>query len=106
MAGKKIKTGDVQFPDKKAAGKSSITFGKILRKYRLQAALDQEQLGRACGVTGNAISNWERDVSRPDISMVPRLCKLLNMSLYAFFSMVDPDTYTSDEKGLYLIIGL
>ena len=55
---------------------------------------------KACGVTGNAISNWERDVARPDASLVPTLCNLLNIPLYDFFGMENPNPYSSDEKAL------
>ena len=51
-------------------------------------------------MTGNAISNWERDVARPDASLVPTLCNLLNIPLYDFFGMENPNPYSSDEKAL------
>lgn len=100
MAGKTGTTGVALSPEKKGAGKPSIAFGQTLREYRLRAKMEQEQLGRAVGVTGNAISNWERGVSRPDLSMVPTLCRLLNMTLYDFFGQDDPNPHTSDERGL------
>ena len=82
MASKKTETGIVDFPVQKATKKPRIAFGSTLREYRLKAHLEQEQVGKACGVTGNAISNWERDVARPDASLVPTLCNLLNIPLY------------------------
>ena len=84
----------------KATKKPRIAFGSTLREYRLKAHLEQEQVGKACGVTGNAISNWERDVARPDASLVPTLCNLLNIPLYDFFGMENPNPYSSDEKAL------
>ena len=56
--------GVLQFPGKKATAKPSIAFGSIIRNYRLKANLEQGQVGQACGLTGNAISNWERGVSQ------------------------------------------
>ena len=100
MADSKNETGIVAFPGGKRAGKPDIAFGKALREYRLRAHMEQEQLGRACGLTGNSISNWERGVSRPDISLVPTICRLLNMPLYALFGMDDPNLYTGEEKTL------
>ena len=100
MANKKKESGVVAFPVQKASGKPRIRFGSTLREYRLKAHLDQEQVGKACGVTGNAISNWERDVARPDASLVPTLCNLLNIPLYDFFGMMNPNPYSEDEKGL------
>ena len=89
-----------KLPGTKWAGKPDIAFGKTLRKYRLRAHIEQEQLGRACGLSGNSISNWERGVSRPDISLVPTLCRLLDMPIYALFGMTDPDSYTGEEQAL------
>lgn len=78
----------------------NIAFGSTLREYRLKAHLEQEQVGKACGVTGNAISNWERDVARPDASLVPTLCNLLYIPLYDFFGMENPNPYSAEEKAL------
>ena len=72
MASKKTETGIVDFTVQKATKKPRIAFGSTLREYRLKAHLEQEQVGKACGVTGNAISNWERDVARPDASLAFR----------------------------------
>ena len=100
MADSKNETGVVAFLGGKRAGKPDIAFGKALREYRLRAHMEQEQLGHACGLTGNSISNWERGVSRPDISLVPTICRLLNMPLHTLFGMDDPNLYTSEEKTL------
>ena len=94
-------------PDKKDTGKivslsrkPDIGFGRVLRAYRTKAGMDQEVLSKYCGVSGNCISNWERGVSRPDISLVPTLCRVLNMPLHALFEMEDPNRLTRDERSL------
>ena len=100
MADKKSEPGIIQFPRKSSSSKPRMSFGKVLREYRLKANLEQEQLGKVCGVTGNSISNWECERSKPDVSLVPILCKALNMPLHAFFGMNDPNTYSKNEKAL------
>lgn len=100
MAGKKKETGIVDFPVQKVTKQPRMTFGSMLREFRLKANLEQEQVGRACGVSGNAISNWERNVARPDVSLVPTLCRLLNIPLYDFFRMENPNPYSAEEKSL------
>ncbi len=100
MAHGKNEPGIIKFSGDKRSGKPGIAFGKVLREYRLRAHMEQEQLGRACGLSGNSISNWERGVARPDISLVPTLCRLLDMPVYALFGMDDPALYTGDEKAL------
>ena len=80
--------------------KPCIAFGKALRAYRTKADMDQDTLARYCGVTGNCISNWERGVARPDISLVPTLCRVLNMPLHALFEMEDPNRLSRNERVL------
>ncbi|PWM63116.1 MAG: hypothetical protein DBX91_01435 [Subdoligranulum variabile] len=92
--------GVLQFPGKKATAKPSIAFGSIIRNYRLKANLEQGQVGQACGLTGNAISNWERGVSRPDITLVPILCKTLNMPVEAFFEIPSHSTLSGNEQSV------
>lgn len=38
-------------------------------------------LARQMGVTDKAVSNWERDLSIPDVSSLPRLAGLLGVSV-------------------------
>lgn len=90
----------VQFPEQKAGRKPSIAFGSIIRDYRTRAKLEQEQVGRACGLTGNSISNWERGVSRPDLALVPTLCKVLGMPIEAFFGLPSSNTLDGNEKSI------
>lgn len=100
MAAKKKGTRVEQFPPKWVPGRDASAFGQTLREYRLKAKLDQEQISRVLGLTKNTISNWERGVSRPDLAQVPEICKILNMSLYDFFRLTDPNPSTPDERGL------
>ena len=52
---------------------------KILQ-YRKKRGLTQETLGEALSVTGQAVSKWEVGSTMPDISLLPRLCELLDVS--------------------------
>lgn len=54
-------------------------------KYNLCAArkaagLTQKQLANKLNVSNNAISNWEKGVSRPDIDQLAKICEILNVS--------------------------
>ena len=50
-----------------------ICFGETLRRLRREKSLTQEQLATRLNVSFQTISNWERDESWPDISMLPVL---------------------------------
>ena len=56
---------------------SAFDFPSFLRARRTALGLRQEALGRALGVTANCVSNWEAGRSRPDLSLVPALCRAL-----------------------------
>ena len=72
-----------------------------IRYYRKKKGMEQKQLARMLGITGNAVTNWENGRSRPDIQTLPRLCEILNVSLYELFRLPDPYIqYTPDEQNM------
>ena len=52
------------------------TLGKRISKNRKKLNLTQDQLAEKLGVTAQAVSKWENDLSCPDINMLPRLAEL------------------------------
>ncbi|MDO5401792.1 MAG: helix-turn-helix transcriptional regulator [Eubacteriales bacterium] len=56
------------------------TIGNRIMRYRKARGLTQEALAEALGVTSQAVSKWENDLSCPDISLLPRLCQVLGVS--------------------------
>ncbi len=70
-----------------------------IRFYRERAGLEQKALAGMIGVSGNAVSNWENGRGRPDINLIPDICRALNVSMYDLFGMDDPDIrYTAGEQ--------
>ena len=53
-----------------------------VRHYRSLRKLEQKQLAQALGITANAVSNWEQGRSRPDVALIPDLCKVLDISFF------------------------
>ena len=52
-------------------------------------------------MTSNAISNWENGRTRPDFSVVPRLCEALDITLYELYGIDSKqDIYTDKEKSM------
>ena len=59
-----------------------------IRYYRKKKGLEQKQLGAMVGVSGNAVTNWEKGRARPDISLIPDLCDILGISFSEIFGSI------------------
>ena len=73
-----------------------------IRFYRERAGMEQKTLARLIGVTGNAISNWENGRGRPDINLIPDICRALNVTMYDLFDMEDPGIRYSAGEQIFL----
>ena len=58
-----------------------MTFGTYIRFLRTRAGMTQASLADLLGVTDKAVSKWERDISCPDISLLPRLSDALGVTV-------------------------
>ena len=70
-------------------------FGTLIREYRINAGMSQEELGFMIGVGKNAVGAWESGRSRPDLNSISDLCHILNIPLAVFFGRTE-----SELKGL------
>lgn len=57
------------------------TLGKRIGMLRRQKGLKQEELAAALGISPQAVSKWENDQTCPDISLLPKLARLLGISV-------------------------
>lgn len=58
---------------------------------RRTAGLTQEQLGAKLGISGQAVSKWEKGESMPDILLLPELCDILGITVDALLGhQIDP----------------
>lgn len=58
-----------------------MSIGKNIAKYRKAKKLTQEELGAKLGVTNQAVSKWESEVSMPDVMLLPEIANALSISL-------------------------
>ena len=58
-----------------------MTLGKRIAMLRRQKSLKQDTLAEALGVSPQAVSKWENDQTCPDISLLPKLAELLEVSV-------------------------
>ncbi len=81
--------------------KDAHAVGGRIKYYRERLKLDQKVIAEKIGVTSNAISNWENGRTRPDFSVVPKLCEALGITLYELYGIDSKqDTYTAKEKSM------
>ncbi len=57
------------------------TLGKRIAALRREKGLKQDELAEKLGVSPQAVSKWETEQTCPDISILPLLAKILNVSV-------------------------
>lgn len=57
-----------------------MNIGAIIKKYRRERNMTQDQLAEYLNVTVSAVSQWENEKTTPDISVIPPLCNLLGIT--------------------------
>ncbi len=60
------------------------TIGTKIAALRKARGLTQEELAEKLGVSGQAVSKWENDISYPDIMMLPKLASLFGVTTDEF----------------------
>lgn len=56
------------------------TLGKRITANRKRLGLTQDQLSEKLGITAQAVSKWENDLSCPDISILPKLADIFGIT--------------------------
>ena len=64
--------------------------GSNIMRLRKENDLTQEQLANGLGITYQAVSKWETGVSSPDISMLPLLADVFEVSIDELFGRESP----------------
>ena len=75
-------------------------FGKYIAEKRKEANLTQEELASKLYVIPTTISKWERGISYPDISIITKLCKELNITEHEFFIACDDEAKNKQKKEI------
>ena len=64
-----------------------MSIGSIIKGLRREKNITQEQLAEYLGITSRAISQWECDRTAPDISQIPALCHIFDVSADALLGI-------------------
>ena len=58
-----------------------MTIGKRIAHLRKEKGLTQEELAQHMGISPQAVSKWENDQTCPDISALPKLARLFDVTV-------------------------
>lgn len=64
----------------------NTSMGEVISTLRKKKGMTQNELATILKVTDKAVSKWERNVSCPDISLLPLLAKALDTTLEELLS--------------------
>ena len=63
------------------------TIGEKIAELRREKAITQESLASVIGVSSQAISKWENNVTMPDITLLPLIAELLGVTIDELFGL-------------------
>ncbi len=72
-----------------------MKFGQTIKSLRREANMTQENLAELLSISPQAVSRWETDVAMPDISLLPPLANLFNVSTDYLLGM---ESYQKDLR--------
>lgn len=82
------------------------TFGTMIAALRKEQGMTQLELAEQMGVTDKAVSKWERDLSFPDVNSIPKLAKILNVSVDQLMQVKAVDKEDTNENRISEIVHL
>lgn len=74
------------------------TFGQFLRQKRNEKGMTQKELAEKLFLSESAISKWEKGKSYPDITMIPDICSVLDISEHELISGANDTEYHAMKK--------
>ena len=77
-----------------------MSIGSTIKKLRHEREMTQEQLAEYLGITANAVSQWECDRTAPDISQLPMLARVLQVSTDRLLGI----DFSKDEEEIERIL--
>lgn len=78
-----------------------MQIGQVIRKYRKDKNMTQEEMAGRLGVTAPAVNKWENGNSYPDITLLPPIARLLGISLDTLLSFHEDLTQDEIKNLIY-----
>ena len=80
------------------------TLGSMIAELRKENGMTQADLAEKMGITDKAVSKWERDLSYPDITTIPKLADILGVSADELLKCRTESKETDKKETLPLLI--
>ena len=77
-----------------------MTMGNVIKKYRKNKGMTQEEMASRLGVTAPAVNKWERGNTLPDVALLAPIARLLGITTDELLSF--KDELTDEEINQYL----
>lgn len=77
-----------------------MTIGNVIRKYRKNKDMTQEEMASRLGVTAPAVNKWEKGNTLPDVTLLAPIARLLGITTDELLSF--KDELTDEEINQYL----
>lgn len=78
-----------------------MAIADVIKKYRKNKGMTQEQMAACLGVTTPAVNKWERGNTLPDITLLAPIARLLDITTDELLSF--KDELTDEEINQYLL---
>lgn len=79
-----------------------MTLGLNLKKFRQERKITQEELANKLGKSKGVISNWEKEINRPDVDTISQICKLFSITPNELFDWENVKTTISQSENTLL----
>ena len=63
-----------------------MNIGKNIKQLRRQKHYTQARVAENLGISYQAVSKWENDISAPDIALLPAIAEMFGVTIDALFS--------------------
>ncbi len=80
------------------------SMGEVISTLRKEKGMTQKELADLLNITDKAVSKWERDLACPDTMTIPRLAKILGISVEELMNA--KTVSTTGHKGAGYLINL
>lgn len=85
------------------------TIGSRIKALRKSRNMTQDQLAEQLGVSAQAVSKWENDLSSPDISLLPRLAEFFQVTTDSLLGVPEKAEIVpvppKKQNGIYVNLG-